>query len=574
MTKTIKKSLKLFISLTMSLSLLIPNTILAADYPPNPIDKTGWTLDFNEEFDGPALDSTKWVDAYLPHWSTKALTDAKYSFKDGAISLRIDSTDLPWNPTYDGNVRCTSIQTAERDAWHKFNNNLQINHHENAFVGYATKYGYFETRVKSDTQAGHAAWWLIGMQDEPWQKGEMDMFELYDSTHLKYNLFAWDDTSLSTSYVTGFTIPNNGTTNEYHVYGMYWDSSSMKLYIDGQLISTKNQSIDYRCGFIFGLYDYNYDLATGGVKNTNVTYPREFTIDYFRAYKQNGSQPYTQPFPNTGASVNIAPYALSGADTGRNIDYINDKQWPGNSQYVSSDNKPLPQYIYLQWPYEASFNSVDLKSWYCQGQAPTNWDIEVSDDGNTNWTKVASSGNVQWSTNNSTVESKTVTFPEQKNKKGLRLKINSANLAWNHFAISELAVYNTASNYVRIMDRDKGAYLYDDGTKVAYSSTIAISDLSSQWTIEDHEGYKRFKNRATGKYMNIENKNAYVDSSTINSGWWSADWAMQINYDSYIRIINRWTSTSLNTQNQMGYAQSSSVPKESLSSQWKLEVVN
>lgn len=41
-------------------------TAQAADFPGNPTTKEGYTLDFQEEFDGTTLDTNKWLPYYLP----------------------------------------------------------------------------------------------------------------------------------------------------------------------------------------------------------------------------------------------------------------------------------------------------------------------------------------------------------------------------------------------------------------------------------------------------------------------------------------------------------------------------
>lgn len=106
----------------------------------------------------------------------------------------------------------------------------------------------------------------------------------------------------------------------------------------------------------------------------------------------------------------------------------------------SYDGITMPQYITLKWNKAKIFNYVELFTAYALGQGPTNWDVEVSDDGVTNWRTVASSGDVIWKYNTSSIESKIVKFPVMMDKKGLRIKINSANLQWKHYVVNELKV--------------------------------------------------------------------------------------------------------------------------------------
>ena len=43
----------------------------------------------------------------------------------------------------------------------------------------------------------------------------------------------------------------------------------------------------------------------------------------------------------------------------------------------------FPQYYYLDWPDTQTFDTFILKAAYGQGQGPTNWELEVSEDGQT-----------------------------------------------------------------------------------------------------------------------------------------------------------------------------------------------
>ncbi|MFC5531409.1 S-layer homology domain-containing protein [Cohnella yongneupensis] len=132
---------------------------------------------------------------------------------------------------------------------------------------------------------------------------------------------------------------------------------------------------------------------------------------------------------------------------------------------------------------------------------------------------------------------------------------------------------------VRIVLPWKGTYLYEDGGKVKYG-TPALNDTSSQWFVEDKDGHKTFRNRATGHYINAQSITAAeitkpLDSSAIEAGWTSDLWDIAAAPDGAdgINIINvdhpNWI---VNAQIQDGFAQSNDwAQKPWGSAVWKLE---
>ena len=114
------------------------------------------------------------------------------------------------------------------------------------------------------------------------------------------------------------------------------------------------------------------------------------------------------------------------------------------SAFQSNEAPGFPQYLYLDWDESRTFDTFVMKTAYGQQQAPTEWTLEVSADGQSDWTPVASSGQVQWQSNDWHVDSHTMTFdPVQ--AKALRIRIDSANLEWNHYAINEIQVWNSGT---------------------------------------------------------------------------------------------------------------------------------
>lgn len=81
------------------------------DFPANPLAKPGYILEWNDEFDGPDLDTGKWLPYYLPQWSSRAQSVPRYTFRDGRLVLQITADQQPWCPEFDGLVKASCIQT-------------------------------------------------------------------------------------------------------------------------------------------------------------------------------------------------------------------------------------------------------------------------------------------------------------------------------------------------------------------------------------------------------------------------------------------------------------------------------
>ncbi len=396
------------------------------NFPANPIEKEGYVLDISDEFNGTELNTDVWLPYYMPHWTApedEELARANYYFDNEAIVLSVDEDTEPWNPTYDYTVVCESIQTFEKDDLHK----APTVNPQPLFDGYSTKYGYFEIRAKNPGgSGGHVAWWMVGCQDEEWQNAEIDIVENpFHVTNNQYaNIHAWSDPNISGEYLRAPL--DYSLADTWHVYGFEWDPDGMKFYIDNELVSTSDQSPSYRMMTFLGIYrDCGWDGANDGI------YPKDWAIDYFRVYKREGG--YGDDYANlalTATATNESSPVSAARLTDDDV----------STDFVSSDNLALPDYITFNWDQPQRISKVALETWYGLGQGPTNWEIQVSDDGLTNWTTVAETGDIQWSYYDDTLETYELTFTEQLNKLGLRIKVNSANLDWGHYAITDLYI--------------------------------------------------------------------------------------------------------------------------------------
>src|SRR5687767_2579826 len=73
-------------------------------------NRSGYELTFAEDFEGPALDETRWVPHYLPQWTTPDRSAARYDLHPGWLRLRIDADQPAWRPE-DGELRVSNVQT-------------------------------------------------------------------------------------------------------------------------------------------------------------------------------------------------------------------------------------------------------------------------------------------------------------------------------------------------------------------------------------------------------------------------------------------------------------------------------
>lgn len=250
----------------------------AAEQPPNPLQKPGWILDRNDEFNG-SLDRNLWITNYLesrtPEWRSRA----RYGFRNNALVLRIDNSQ----PTYYSNnpMKVSSIQTGQRTGLHK---NNPYHHSIPTVMKYTAKHGYFEIRAKSSARSGlHTAFWMIGKQDTPSQSSEIDIFEQAGRYPRNFNfgMFKWGDPNAQEIH-HNIGVDFN-TTTEMHIYALEWTPTQMKLYVDNVLKKTMNVSPAYPMLFLLGIYE---NAGWTGSVDPSDPRPKEFVIDYFRSYRK------------------------------------------------------------------------------------------------------------------------------------------------------------------------------------------------------------------------------------------------------------------------------------------------
>lgn len=259
----------------------------------DPVSKAGYELEFEDTFEGPALDRSRWFPFYLPQWSSRAAAAARYGFRDGALRLIIEADQQPWCPEFDGEIKVSSLQTGtfagpvgSPVGQQRFNPGLTVREAQENLRLYTPRYGLFELRAKAlDDPRCMVALWMIGYEDEPERSAEICICEIFGrdvkagSAAVGMGLHPFGDPAI----VDEFAAENvDIDVREFHVYAAEWAPEYTAFFVDDQLIKTVEQSPNYPMQFMLGIYEFPDDGQSSARPHP---YPKEFTVDYFRAYR-------------------------------------------------------------------------------------------------------------------------------------------------------------------------------------------------------------------------------------------------------------------------------------------------
>ncbi|MBJ6361368.1 S-layer homology domain-containing protein [Paenibacillus sp. GCM10012307] len=150
-------------------------------------------------------------------------------------------------------------------------------------------------------------------------------------------------------------------------------------------------------------------------------------------------------------------------------------------------------------------------------------------------------------------------------------------------AAQELAVApGLESGYVRIQNKWKRNYLYEDESGVVRYGFPAYDDKSAQWLIEDYQGNKRIRNRATGHYITIadvQKRRDPLTSREITTSTLADQWTIHESNRAGFVVIKSATvpenaNLVIHQEDQLGFAEvSNDINITFESPQWAFEPV-
>jgi len=240
-------------------SIFITQSILAQ----NPINKKGWKLTFNDEFNAKKVDYTKWQNYY--YWGGRfnkgGLTyygENQFNFTDSTLLITAEKEETKKGLPYtSGMLDCNKY--------------------------FKQKYGYFEIRTKIPKGTGFLpAFWLVSTEQWP---PEIDIFELYSAfpNHLSTTQHWLNKKGHQKMQPKGYKIAD--ASKNFHIYAVEWTPKKIIWYYDNKKIRSSRRGakfFNYKMHIII-----NLQISTmKGMKPKHAIFPSNFEIDYVRVYKR------------------------------------------------------------------------------------------------------------------------------------------------------------------------------------------------------------------------------------------------------------------------------------------------
>jgi Glycosyl hydrolases family 16 len=257
------------------------------------LDRTGYQLEVEDRFDGPMLNEQLWIPYYLPQWSTRAASSARYALGDGTLRLLIEADQEPWTVEHTGYLRVSSLQTGvfsgpvgSTIGQHRFRKGLVVREGQENRALYTPRYGLFELRARAlDHPANMVALWMIGYEDEPTHSAEICICEIFGrdvgprQCRIGMGLHPFDDPKIKDEFSAEVVEID---ARKAHTYAAEWRPDLVAFYVDDQLIKIVRQSPAYPMQFMLDIFEF----ADGpDLPSPLEEYPKSFVVESFRGYR-------------------------------------------------------------------------------------------------------------------------------------------------------------------------------------------------------------------------------------------------------------------------------------------------
>lgn len=195
-----------------------------------PIDLTQFTLVWQDEFDGTALDRTKWDTPHQDRQGASRWRGHNVSLADGILTMKIRKTA---DPVYRYESACVRTSTGYDPTNHLF----------------SYTYGYLESRMRLPKHVRSDYWtgfWLLagdvvaGRTTDTRLGTEIDIFETFNLWNLGQMSHAlhWGGYGKAHNAGGKDSGPHLELLDgQFHTFGFYWDEAKYVYFIDGTAVA-------------------------------------------------------------------------------------------------------------------------------------------------------------------------------------------------------------------------------------------------------------------------------------------------------------------------------------------------
>ncbi len=251
---------------------------------------TGWTMVFNDEFDGTTLDASKWSTCY------------QWALDYGFTYCRAGNDELQWYQPDDVSIQNGQLHLkAEKRVVQgaNYTSGMVDSHGKFNFL-----YGYAEARFRVPKGKGlWPAFWMLP-QDKSWPP-EIDIMEILgDKPNLAYTTLHWGQENNSTGKV--FNGPDFSA--DFHTFAINWQPGLIIWTIDGVEVFRTTANTPDKAMYVI------LNLAVGGAwpgsPDASTVFPSNFDVDYVRVWQQGQSTSPTATLVPPTATVVPPTYTV------------------------------------------------------------------------------------------------------------------------------------------------------------------------------------------------------------------------------------------------------------------------
>ena len=229
---------------------------------------------FVDDFTGTELDRSVWVPHYLPQWSSRAASAATYAVCESALHLTIPADQDLWCPGEHDPLRVSGVQSGvfsgpvgstvgQQPPWE----GAVVREAQECLFGWTPQYGRLEMRARMDlSPRSMAAWWLVGLEDQPDRCGELCVFEVFGDTitpgtaAVGMGVHAFRDPALTEDFAAPVLELD---VSQFHTYAVDWAADRAVFLVDGEPVRTVEVTPAYPMQSMIAVFDFPDRAAPG-----------------------------------------------------------------------------------------------------------------------------------------------------------------------------------------------------------------------------------------------------------------------------------------------------------------------